>query len=301
MRRRRFQFFLSCGIAACAALASGVVAADETARTPPPVMLANVYHGDVQLGDFLVSEKLDGVRAWWDGEKLITRGGSRINPPVWFTQDWPKVPLDGELWAGRGQFSKASSAARKQAPDDDAWREVHFMVFDLPTQPGTFVERLAALKTLLAKPLPHLRLVEQFKVADQAELDRRLDQIVALGGEGLVLHRGASLYRAERNDDLLKFKRYDDAEAKVIGHLPGEGKYVGMLGALLVQRPDGLEFRIGTGFSDEERRHPPPLGVWVTYRYNGETESGVPRFASFMRVREEMPPPEPRQEPGSLP
>ncbi len=258
---------------------------------PPPAMLANVYRSDTTLADYLVSEKLDGVRGYWDGEKLLTRGGDRIEAPAWFTAGWPGFPLDGELWVGRGQFSAAVSIVRQKTPDDAAWRKLNFMVFDLPGHPGTFAERNEALKPVLAGlALPWVRQVEQFKVASRAELRAAFDRVVKNGGEGLMLHRAASHYQAGRSDDLLKLKPYDDAEAKVIAHLPGKGKHKGVLGALLVETAAGLRFRIGTGFSDAQRRNPPALGSWVTYRYIGLNEaSGIPRFASFMRVREDMP------------
>jgi DNA ligase-1 len=258
---------------------------------PPPVMLANVYRSDTSLADYLVSEKLDGVRGYWDGEKLLTRGGERIEAPGWFTTGWPDFPLDGELWVGRGQFASAVSIVRQRTPDDAAWRTLRFMVFDLPAHPGPFAERNAALKSLLAGlALPWVRPVEQFKVADRAGLRIAFDRIVRNGGEGLMLHRAASLYQAGRSDDLLKLKPYQDAEARVIAHLPGKGRHRGVLGALRVETAAGLRFRIGTGFSDEQRRNPPAPGSWVTYRYIGLNEgSGIPRFASFMRVREDMP------------
>lgn len=258
---------------------------------PPLAMLANVYRSDTPLADYLVSEKLDGVRGYWDGKKLLTRGGERIEAPGWFTAGWPDFPLDGELWVGRGQFVSAVSIVRQRTPDDAAWRKLHFMVFDLPAHPGTFAERDEALKPLLAGlALPWVRQVEQFKVADRAELRVAFDRVVKNGGEGLMLHRAASHYQAGRSDDLLKLKPYLDAEARVVAHLPGKGRHQGVLGALLVETAAGLRFRLGTGFSDEQRRNPPALGSWVTYRYIGLNEgSGIPRFASFMRVREDMP------------
>lgn len=258
---------------------------------PPPVMLANVYRSDTPLADYLVSEKLDGVRGYWDGEKLLTRGGERIEAPGWFTAGWPDFPLDGELWVGRGKFASAVSIVRQQTPDDAAWRTLSFMVFDLPGHPGPFAERNAALKSLLdGLALPWVRPVEQFKVADRAGLRNAFVRVVKNGGEGLMLHRAASLYQAGRSDDLLKLKPYQDAEARVISHLPGKGKHIGVLGALLVETAAGLRFHLGTGFSDAQRRNPPALGSWVTYRYVGLNEgSGIPRFASFMRVREDMP------------
>lgn len=260
------------------------------ASGPPPLMLANHFHADIRLADYWVSEKFDGVRGYWDGERLLTRGGELIQAPQWFTSGWPKLPLDGELWAGRGRFSRAVSIIRQVQPDDAAWREVRFMLFDLPAHPGDFSERDAELKRVVAAiHQPWVQQVAQSRVRDLAELRAVLARVVRQGGEGLVLHRGASLYRAERNDDLLKFKPYQDAEARVVAHLPGKGKYAGMLGALEVETATGLRFRLGTGLSDAERRAPPPLGCWVTYRYNGINEkTGIPRFARFMRVREDM-------------
>lgn len=254
---------------------------------PPHVLLANVYRADIPLADYWVSEKLDGVRGYWDGEKLLTRGGARIPAPPWFTAGWPGVALDGELWIGRRKFADTVSIVRQQTPDDAAWRRVRFMVFDLPAHPGSFDERKRALEAIVADmALPWVRTVEQFKVADAADLRRSLGEVVKGGGEGLMLHRGDSRYRGERSDDLLKLKPYLDAEAKVIAHLPGKGKHRGVLGALLVETPEGRRFRLGSGFSDADRRAPPPPGSWVTYRYLSLHEkSGLPRFASFLRVR----------------
>jgi DNA ligase-1 len=256
--------------------------------SPAPVMLANVYHAGIMLDDYWVSEKYDGVRGYWDGEKLRARSGAVIDAPTWFTAGWPKTPMDGELWAGRGQFDLASATIRQQPADDEAWRHIRYMAFDLPAHGGTFDERIPALQELVAQlARPWVQAVPQWKLHDETELRRKLDAVTRDGGEGLVLHRGASMYRAGRSDDLLKFKLFDDAEARVVGHLPGKGKYAGMLGSLLMEAPDGTRFRIGTGFSDAQRRDPPPVGSVVTYRYQGITSGGKPRFARFMRVRDE--------------
>ncbi|WP_035383222.1 DNA ligase [Ferriphaselus sp. R-1] len=262
------------------------------AAEPPPLMLANVYHADIDLAEYLVSEKYDGVRGYWDGERLLTRGGEAVHAPDWFTAGWPKVPLDGELWVGRGRFAAAVSTVRQQQPDETGWRRMRFMVFDLPTHPGTFAERDRALAQIVNDlHQPWVVHVEQSRVADPVALRARLQRVVQQGGEGLVLHRSGSRYRAERNDDLLKLKLYEDAEARVIGYLPGKGKYAGMTGALEVETPQGLRFRLGAGLSDTERRDPPALGSWVTYRYNGVNEkTGIPRFARFLRVRPDFNP-----------
>ena len=255
----------------------------------PSLLLANVYRDGIDLGRYWVSEKLDGVRARWDGETLVSRGGNRFNVPAWFTEGFPRVPLDGELWMGRGTFERLSGAVRRKIPDDAEWRTIRFMVFDLPGSPVPFDERLQRMREMFETiESPCIALVGQFRVADHGALMAALARVVDGGGEGLMLHRGGSLYTAGRSDDLLKVKRYDDAEAVVVGHLPGKGRLAGMLGALLVEMPDGRRFRLGTGFSDEERREPPPLGTTVTYKHFGKTRNGVPRFASFLRIRDEM-------------
>ena len=273
--------------AALLALPASIASAGEAEA--PSLLLANVYREGVDLDRYWVSEKLDGVRAYWDGERLLSRKGNPINAPPWFVEHYPRVPLDGELWMGRGAFERLSGAVRRQVPDDALWRGIRFMVFDLPSSPGTFDRRLQRLREMFETiASPYLALVEQFRVADRAELMETLDRVVADGGEGLMLHKGSSLYTAGRGDDLLKLKAHEDAEAVVVGHLPGKGRLTGMLGALLVETPEGLRFRLGTGFSDEERRKPPPLGATVTYKYYGRTRNGVPRFASFLRIRDEI-------------
>ena len=251
-----------------------------------PLMLANLYRPGIALADYWVSEKYDGVRAFWDGHALWTRHGHRIHAPAWFTAGWPAQPLDGELWAGRDRFTAAASAVAKDTPDDEAWRALRYMVFDLPAHAGRFDERLSALQALLSVPAsPWLQAVPQRKLTDEAALQALLRDTVRAGGEGLMLHRGASLYRGERNDDLLKLKQHLDAEATVVAHVPGKGKYQGMLGALLVQTPVGLRFRLGSGLRDADRLAPPAIGSQVTYRYLGLHPNGAPRFASFLRVR----------------
>ena len=255
----------------------------------PPLLLASAYREDIDLVQYWVSEKMDGVRAYWDGETLTSRKGNLIRAPVWFTEGFPRVPLDGELWMGRGTFERLSGAVRRRNPDDAQWRDIRFMVFDLPSSPATFDERLKRLREMF-EGIESSRIapVEQLRVADHDALMAMLTEVVAGGGEGLMLHKGSSLYAAGRSDDLLKLKSYEDAEAVVVGHLPGRGKFTGMLGALLVEMPDGRRFRLGSGFSVEERRDPPPPGATVSYKYFGKTRNGLPRFASFLRIREPM-------------
>ena len=162
------------------------------------------------------------------------------------------------------------------------------MAFDLPAAEGSFDARLLQLKQLIEQNnSPYLELVEQRKLFTEKALLAHLDGVIAQGGEGLMLHLASAPYRAKRSDDLLKLKRYQDAEATVIGHLPGKGKYKGMLGALLLETESGLRFKIGSGFSQEQRKAPPPIGSTITYKYFGLSSKGTPRFASFLRIRNE--------------
>lgn len=290
-RLKTFHWLLA--LAGLLAPALPVLSASAAAQAPP-LMLAKVYQPGVPLQDYWVSEKFDGVRGYWDGEQLLTRGGERIAAPAWFTAGWPKTPLDGELWAGRGQFARAVSTVRQQTPDDAAWRAMRFMVFDLPAQGGPFSERIPALNGAVSRiDQPWVQAVAQSKVASHTALQALLATTVKRGGEGLMLHRGASFYKGARNDDLLKVKTHEDTEARVVAHVPGRGKYAGMLGALLVEMPGadgkpGRRFKLGTGLNDEQRQNPPPVGSTVTYRFRGLNDGGLPRFASFMRVREDQ-------------
>lgn len=259
------------------------------AAAAPNLLLANVYRAQVELDDYWVSEKLDGVRAYWDGKHLISRQGNILHAPAWFTAGFPPHPLDGELWAGRGTFEQVSGTVRQLNPDDELWRDLRYMVFDLPIPDVTFESRLYTLRKLIADlSIPHLQIVEQYKISDHQALMNHLDEIVRAGGEGLMLHRGGAFYRAARSDDLLKVKTRDDAEGVVIAHLPGKGKYQGMMGSLLIEAPSGIRFKIGTGFSDAQRANPPPVGSLITYKYSGLTKNNIPRFASFLRVRSDI-------------
>lgn len=256
-------------------------------------MLANVYRDGTVLADYWVSEKYDGVRGYWDGHALWTRGGERVAAPAWFTAGWPKEPMDGELWAGHGQFARAVSTVRQQTPKDAAWHKLRFMVFDLPAQTGTFTERIPVLHGVVSRiDQLWVQAVMQSKVATPQALRVLLDKTVKNGGEGLMLHRGTSLYKGMRSDDLLKLKTHEDSEARVVAYLPGQGKHAGKLGALLVEIPatgdkPAQRFKLGTGFSDAQRQNPPAIGARITYRFRGLNDSGIPRFASFMRVRED--------------
>lgn len=277
------------------ALAAGAVPAaapdgasvPAPATLPPALMLAQHWQPELEPQDFLVSEKLDGVRAFWDGSTLRFRSGRLIAAPAWFTAALPAIALDGELWLGRGRFDRLSGMVRRAVPIDAEWRELRYMIFDLPGQPGPFSERAARMVSLTAKAqVPWLQVVAQRRVADRAALKRWLAQVVRSRGEGLMLHRADALWQAGRSEALRKLKPLPDEEGRVVAYRPGKGRHLGRMGALVLQMPSGQRFALGTGFSDAQRKTPPPLGAWITYRYRDRTPAGLPRFATFLRVRQ---------------
>ena len=251
----------------------------------PALPLPGLYTDMIDPAPYLVSEKLDGVRGAWDGRVLRFRSGRVVPAPTWFTARLPDVPLDGELWLGRGRFDELSAIVRKAVPVDAQWRQLRYMVFELPGAPGDFEARARRIDAIATQTgWPQLVAVAQTPVADRAALQRRLAATVAQGGEGLVLHLASAAYRTGRSDAMLKLKPSLDTEATVVAHHPGKGKYEGVLGALEVRTAQGRQFLLGSGLSDGQRRDPPTIGSVVTYRYRDLTSTGLPRFASFLRV-----------------
>jgi DNA ligase-1 len=257
----------------------------RAALAAPALPLLGVWSDALDPAGFLVSEKYDGVRGVWDGTTLRSRSGRPLAAPPSFTARWPRTPLDGDLWLGCGRFDELSGIVRRERPDDADWREVRYMVFELPGAPGGFAQRASAIEALVRRgTAPQIVAVEQSPVADRAALQRRLASVVAQGGEGLALHRADAPYATGRSEAILKLKPVLDAEAVVVGHHAGRGKYAGLLGALDMRTPEGRRFLLGSGLSEALRRDPPPVGSVVTYRYRDLTGTGLPRFASFLRV-----------------
>ena len=260
----------------------------SSAAEPPAILLAQTYRGQVDVSRYLISEKLDGVRALWNGKTLSFRSGKEIQAPRWFLEGLPKQSLDGELWMGRGSFERLSGAVRRDSPEDAEWRQVRYLIFELPGAAGSFRERAEVIRQIVLQAnVPWLREIEQFSVVDRSALQTHFSKVVKAGGEGLMLHHADAEYQTGRSDVLLKMKPWDDAEAEVVGYKPGKGKYAGALGVLRLRMPDGNEFYLGSGFTDKQRLNPPAIGAVVTYRYREFTANRLPRFPTFLRVRGE--------------
>ena len=287
-RARSLQRIVGVLLALLAAAAAATLAF-AAEPVPPALLLAERYRGDIDVSRYWVSEKFDGVRASWDGKTLQFRSGNPVPAPKWFLDALPGQPLDGELWLGRGSFDQLSAIVRRQSPDDAEWRRVRYMIFELPNIPGSFTDRIEQIRAITATAnLPWLQAVPQFRLPDAAALQKKLRDIVRDGGEGLMLHRDDAVYETGRSTVLLKVTPWLDAEATVVAHLPGKGKYAGMLGALRMELPDGRRFSLGSGLTDALRRNPPPVGTLITYRYRELTKNGMPRFPRYLRVRDKL-------------
>ena len=255
---------------------------------PPPLLLAHTWENDTDLASWWLSEKLDGVRAYWTGDRFLSRQGNVYHAPDWFTDNLPNVPLDGELWIDRKAFQRTVSIVRRH-DQSDHWREVRFVVFDAPTAKGGFEARQDFLVTTLCEHQPQFaRVLNQERCRGLQHLREELSRVTSLGGEGLMLRQPGSRYEVGRSNTLLKAKLFSELDAQVVEHFAGQGRHRGRLGALLVQLANGLRFNVGTGFTDAQREVPPAVGCVVAVRYQELTDRGVPRFPSFVRVRSDV-------------
>jgi DNA ligase-1 len=276
------------GAVASSSSSSSKKVASASGVTAPPLLLAHTWENDVDLTDWWMSEKLDGVRAYWDGTQFLSRLGNKFWAPDWFIEKLPAdMPLDGELFGGRKKFQRTVSIVRRQ--DQGAgWREISFLVFDAPSHGGPFEDRLKAVSTFLdgqTATLEHVRAHPHERCRGLDHVREELARVEALGGEGLMLRKPGSHYESGRSSSLLKVKTFHDAEAVVVAHLPGAGRHKGRVGALECGLPDGTRFSVGTGLSDAERESPPPIGSVITFRYQELSTDGVPRFPSYVGVR----------------
>lgn len=254
----------------------------------PDLLLLTKDRDDSDVSGWYMSEKLDGVRAYWDGSALLSRRGKAFAAPDWFTAGFPPFELDGELWTGRGEFETIVSITSRDRPHP-GWRRITYNVFEVPNAPGDLDARLAKLRRYLAAhPAGPIRIIPQTPCRDRAHLRARLAEVEAKGGEGLVVRDPRAPYQTGRSAAAVKVKRFDDMEGKVVGYRPGKGKYAGKIGALQVEIEGGLTFYVGSGLEDRQREpgQAPPLGSIVTFKHQGFTSRGIPRFASFLRVRQ---------------
>ncbi len=265
--------------------APAAVSATNNTTVVPKLLLAQPWDNESDLTGWWMSEKLDGVRAWWNGRQFLSRQGNIYHAPAWFTAGLPSVPLDGELWLDRKAFQRTVSIVRRH-DQSEHWRQIKYVLFDAPGVDGPFEERQKALFEMIWQHHPqYATVLDQMCCTGIKDLKAELARIESLGGEGLMLRQPESQYEVGRSTTLLKIKSMHDAEGRVVEHLSGRGRHAGRLGAVVVELPSGLTFSVGTGFTDAQRQAPPPVGSIITFRYQELTDRGVPRFPSFIRVR----------------
>jgi len=253
-----------------------------------PVQLVSVYQSNVQVSEYLVSEKYDGVRAIWKAGELVTKNGNKIYAPDWFIKGLPDVWLDGELWSKRQDFEFIASTVLSQKANTAAWKKIQYKVFDMPNYQQPFIERAAAYTQLIKQlNVPFIQSIKQVQLADNDALSSLLKKLTAIGSEGLILHRKQARFASGRSDNVLKLKPYQEAKATVRAYVPGKGKYQDMTGSLEVvwystALKSEVRFKIGSGLSDKDRKEPPKIGSRVRFKYHGLTKNNIPRFASYI-------------------
>ncbi|OSQ24540.1 DNA ligase [Campylobacter concisus] len=248
------------------------------------------------ISGWLASEKLDGVRAYWDGENLLSRQGKKLNAPLSFTKNFPNFALDGELYANELKFEEIQATVMDKLPDEKAWSRLKFHIFDVPEAKGGLLDRIEVLaKFLKNEPNQNLIIIKQIKVRDNAQFLKFADEIILNGGEGAVVREPNAPYERKRSKNALKFKKFKDAECEVIAVNKGSGKYANLAGSLTCKAIGGKDgeakagtiFKIGSGLSDEQRTNPPKIGSIITYKFQNLTANGKPRFPIFLRARED--------------
>ena len=252
----------------------------------PDLFLLKNYDESREVVGWVMSEKLDGIRAYWDGKKLWSRGGKEINAPLAWRFDFPPFAIDGELWTKRGDLEKINSIVRKKKANRKEWKKVSFNIFEVPKQQGGLLDRLEILEKYLKRnPSKYIRIIEQKKINKKEDLQYFLKEVVAKKGEGVVVRNPQTEYKTGRLKSALKVKKHYDTECTIIKILEGKGKYVEQMGSVECELANGKIVRIGSGFSDEQRKNPPKIGALITFKYYGFTKKGKHKFAVFLRER----------------
>lgn len=267
-------------------------------EAPPGVLLAQKYNPD-KFPDgpkgWWISEKLDGVRCYWNGKQILSRVGNKFYAPQFFLDQLPKDHhLDGELFIDRGKFRETVSIVKSHS-GGDRWKQLTFMVFDIPSSGDLpFEDRMALLNTTLndgTVARPNVKIVEQTLYTGTPTLFDMLKVVEDKKGEGLMCRQPGSKYETKRSHTLLKVKTFFDDEAKVIGYATeGTGRLSGMTGSLRCINRAGVTFDCGSGLDDEMRKNPPEIGTIITYKYQELSgTSGKPRFPTFVGIAIDKP------------
>lgn len=274
------------------------------------------------------SGKWDGIRALWDGEKIISRGSGVGKPKVYtYVPEWfklilpPGVALDGEIWIGRGLFQKTSRLSTlkpgrsyTQSQIDEMWTTVTFKVFDIPSEDGPFEQRMDKLNKIVnarkkvwknteyeGKSVFPLQVTGQVKIETIGQLSELYNNLTAEGAEGIMLRAPGTPYETKRSKYLLKYKKQEDAECVVLEYIMGDGRLKGLLGSVKGEivkdgKLTGIITHVGTGFTDSQRDNYInedsaeyiPIGCLISFSYMELTKDGVPRHPVYRGIRDDI-------------
>jgi DNA ligase-1 len=253
----------------------------------PSLQKPKIYQGDENITGWFMSEKLDGIRGYWDGKRLKSKNGYTIHVPEWFIKDFPPFKLDGELWTKRADFENIQSIVLDDKPSSK-WNEITYNIFEVPFSEGNFSQRLNYVKLWIKENnIKHIKVIPQIRCKNKKHLISYLNKIEKLRGEGIILKNPNLSYFTGRSSQILKVKSFNDMEGEVIAINKGKGKFKNIMGSLSIKLKNGVVFKLGGGFSIKERGNPPKINSIVTFKYYGFTKNLKPKYASFMRVRKE--------------
>ncbi len=247
----------------------------------PDLLLLKTYT-DQNTTNWVMSEKLDGIRAYWDGNQLLSRNGKKIHAPQWFIKDYPSFKIDGELWTKRDDFENISSIVRDKIPGKN-WSQIKHYIFEVPNAKGDLFQRLEKVK---AYENDYILVLPQILIKNKQHQKDYLNEVEEKKGEGIVVRNPNALYINKRTYQALKVKNFKDTECKITGFTKGKGKYLDKVGAIICQLQNQITFKIGSGMDDKFRNNPPKVGTKITFKYQNLTKYGKPRFPVYLRIRE---------------
>ncbi|MCP4970117.1 MAG: DNA ligase [Arcobacter sp.] len=250
------------------------------------VQKPKTYKGDENISTWVMSEKLDGIRAVWTGKELVSKKGNKIYAPKWFTVNFPNFKLDGELWTKRDDFENIQNIVMDKKPSIK-WNKITYNIFEVPNSKGDFFKRLEKAKIYFKKnDTRYVKIIDQIKIKDKNHLDNFLENIVLKKGEGVIIKDPFKSYHTGRSPHILKVKKVYDMEGSVIAI--NISKKTNKLKSLTLKLKNGVVFNLGGGFSKKQRDKSFKKGDIVTFKYYGFTKYGKPKFASFLRLRKEF-------------
>lgn len=249
------------------------------------VQKPKVYNGNENINGWVMSEKLDGIRGYWNGKELLTRKGKKIYTPKWFIKNLPTFELDGELWTKRNDFETIQNIIMDKTPSKD-WKNITYNIFEVPNTKGDFKSRLKKAKLWFKKHQNnHVKIIKQIRIENKEHLNKFLNSVISKKGEGVIIKNPNEEYHSGRSQHMLKLKKAQDMEGKVIAI--AISKKTTVLKSLLIKLENGVIFNLGSGFTKKQRKKPPKIGEIITFKYFGLTKKGKPRFASFLHTRKD--------------